>query len=71
MIRIFSKNQLNSKGGKVRSGHWHPDENEEDRKHKDAMAAKGYWQAFQAVKASVEQDISAFVEFRTKLLKEG
>jgi len=40
---------------KVRSGNWHPDENEEDRKHKDAMAAKGYWQAFQAVKASIKE----------------
>lgn len=39
----------------VRSGNWHPDENEEDRKHKDAMAAKGYWQAFQAVKASIKE----------------
>src|SRR4030042_1021599 len=40
---------------KVRSGNWHPDENEEDRKHKDAMAAKGYWQAFQAVRASIKE----------------
>lgn len=39
---------------KVRSGNWDPDENEEDRKHKDAMAARGYWQAFQAVKASIK-----------------
>jgi hypothetical protein len=40
---------------KVRSGNWHPDENEEDRKHKDAMAARGYWQAFQTVKASIKE----------------
>ena len=40
---------------KVRSCNWHPDENEEDRKHKDAMAARGYWQAFQTVKASIKE----------------
>lgn len=37
---------------RVRSGEWNPD-NEEDRKHRDAMAARGYYQAFQAVKKSV------------------
>lgn len=40
---------------KVRSGNWHPDENEEDKKHKDALAARGYWQAFQTVKASIKE----------------
>ncbi|MEZ5749408.1 MAG: Fic family protein [Caenibius sp.] len=37
---------------RVRSGDWNPD-NEEDRKHRDAMAAHGYHLAFQAVKKSV------------------
>lgn len=37
---------------RVRSGAWNPDSTE-DRKHRDAMAARGYYQAFQAVKKSV------------------
>ena len=37
---------------RVRSGGWNPD-SEEDRKHRDAMAAHGYHLAFQAVKESV------------------
>lgn len=39
---------------RVRSGEWNPD-SEEDRKHRDAMAARGYHQAFQAVKKSVSE----------------
>lgn len=38
---------------RVRAGQWNPDANEADRKHVDALAARGYWQAFQAVKKSV------------------
>jgi hypothetical protein len=38
---------------RVRSGNWNPDGNEQDRKHADALAARGYWQAFQVVKKSV------------------
>lgn len=38
---------------KVRSGLWNPEENEADKNQKDAMAARGYWQAFQAVKNSI------------------
>ena len=37
---------------RVRSGDWNPD-SDEDRKHRDAMAAHGYHLAFQAVKKSV------------------
>lgn len=37
----------------VRSGNWDPDTIEADRKTRDALAARGYWQAFQQVKASV------------------
>jgi hypothetical protein len=40
---------------KVRSGNWNPDLDESDKAHRDAMAARGYWQAFQSVKKSVEK----------------
>ncbi len=40
---------------RVRSGNWNPDTNPEDQKHKDALAARGYWQAYQKVRDSVEQ----------------
>ncbi|MEL6975105.1 MAG: Fic family protein [Bacteroidota bacterium] len=40
---------------KVRSGAWDLAENAEDKKHRDAMAARGYWQASQAVKGSIEK----------------
>ncbi|HEX9600273.1 MAG TPA: Fic family protein [Mariniflexile sp.] len=39
---------------RVRSGAWDAKENEEDRKQKNAMAARGYWQAFNVVKASIQ-----------------
>ena len=39
---------------RVRSGYWNPDENESDRRQRDAMAARGYWQCFKSVHASVE-----------------
>lgn len=38
---------------RVRSGRWNPDVNEEDREQRNAMAARGYWQAYQAVQKSV------------------
>lgn len=38
---------------KVSSGKWDTKENEEDRKQRDAMAARGYYQAFQSVKESI------------------
>ena len=37
---------------KVSSGQWNAKENENDRKQRDAMAARGYYQAFQSVKES-------------------
>jgi Fic family protein len=40
---------------RVRSGDWNPDREKADREHHNAMAARGYWQAFQAVKESVKQ----------------
>ncbi|MGB6485802.1 MAG: Fic family protein [Steroidobacteraceae bacterium] len=39
---------------RVRSGKWNPQSNEADRQSRDALAARGYWQAFQQVKRSVE-----------------
>jgi Fic/DOC family len=40
---------------RVRSGGWDPDENEDDREHRNALAARGYWQAYQAVRKSVRK----------------
>lgn len=40
---------------RVRSGDWNPDSVTTDRDHRDALAARGYWQAFQRVKHSVEK----------------
>jgi fido (protein-threonine AMPylation protein) len=40
---------------KVRKGDWNPDKDAEDRKQVDTMAARGYWQAFQAVKNSIKE----------------
>lgn len=37
---------------RVRSGDWSPDSGR-DHEHQDALAARGYWQAFQKVKESV------------------
>ena len=38
---------------RVRGGRWNPEKNEEDRQQRNAMAARGYWQAYQAVQKSV------------------
>jgi hypothetical protein len=40
---------------RVRTGNWDPDHNEEHREQRDALAARGYFDAFQSVKASVEK----------------
>ncbi|BDD88897.1 hypothetical protein DPPLL_32620 [Desulfofustis limnaeus] len=40
---------------RVRSGGWDPEHNRKDREYADALAARGYWQAFQAVKESVDK----------------
>ena len=39
---------------RVKSGAWNPEHDKGDKEHRDAMAARGYWQAFQAVKQSIE-----------------
>jgi len=38
---------------RVRSGVWDPTHHDDDRQSRDALAARGYWQAFQTVKATV------------------
>ena len=43
---------------RVRSGEWNPENNEADRAHHDALAARGYFQAFGAVKESVRRVLS-------------
>ncbi|MGF1583805.1 MAG: Fic family protein [Bacteroidales bacterium] len=40
---------------KVKSGKWNPEENEADKEARDTMAARGYYQAFQAVKGSIKK----------------
>jgi len=40
---------------RVRSGAWNPDRDDTDRQNRNALAARGYWQAFQRVKAAIEQ----------------
>ncbi|MBY4595657.1 Fic family protein [bacterium BD-1] len=42
---------------RVRSGDWSPDTIEADRNHRDALAARGYWQAFQRVRQSVDRGL--------------
>ena len=39
----------------VRGGNWNPQQSNESKQPLDAMAAKGYWDAFVKVKSSVEQ----------------
>lgn len=40
---------------RVRSGNWNPDANEADRNERNAMAARGYYLAFQEVKSSIRK----------------
>ena len=42
---------------RVHSGNWNPDYNKNDHNQKNTLAARGYWQAFQAVKESVKKVI--------------
>src|SRR5688572_20948227 len=43
---------------RVQQGNWAPERNDEDRKNRDALAARGYWQAFQQVKEAVAEIIA-------------
>lgn len=40
---------------RVRSGSWSPDINESDVEHRNALAARGYWQAYQTVRESINK----------------
>jgi len=40
---------------RVRRGNWNPDANEQDREHRNALAARGYWLAYQAVQKSLRR----------------
>jgi hypothetical protein len=40
---------------RVRLGNWNPEDIGADRKSRDAMAARGYWQAFQSVRESLQK----------------
>lgn len=40
---------------RVRSGNWNPDSIKGDKDHRDALAARGYFQAFEIVKKSISQ----------------
>jgi hypothetical protein len=42
---------------RVQAGNWDPAHHEEDRKNRDALAARGYWQAFQQVKQTIAEVI--------------
>jgi len=43
---------------RVRHGDWDPEHDPGDRRNRDALAARGYWQAFQLVKKEVEKVIA-------------
>lgn len=40
---------------RVRSGDWNPDGSQQDRESRDAMAARGYFEAFQEVKSAIDR----------------
>lgn len=46
---------------RVGQGTWNPDAREEDRQQRDALAARGYWLAFLAVKNSIEKVLDGAV----------
>ena len=43
---------------RVQQGDWDPDHHSDDRQNRDALAARGYWQAFQKVKETVAEVIA-------------
>ena len=40
---------------RVRLGDWNPERNDDDKERLNALAARGYWQAYQAVRKSIEK----------------
>jgi len=43
---------------RVRTGDWDPDNRDSDRRSRDALAARGYWQAFRLVRETVRAAIA-------------
>lgn len=43
---------------KVRKGSWNPEKDVRDRELQDSLAARGYWQAYQAVRVSLSRVLS-------------
>lgn len=43
---------------KVQRGEWNPDHRDDDRRSRDALAARGYWQAFQNAKTAIAEVIA-------------
>lgn len=43
---------------RIKSRSWNPDTDSKDREYKDALAARGYWQAYQSVKSSLKRVLS-------------
>jgi len=43
---------------RVQQGDWNPDNHDNDRQNRDALAARGYWQAFEKVKETVADVIT-------------
>ncbi len=43
---------------RVQQGNWDPERHDEDRQNRNALAARGYWQAFQKVKEAVAEIIA-------------
>lgn len=44
---------------KIAEGNWQPEHNEEDRQQKNAMVAKGYYEAFKAVKNTINTMVNS------------
>lgn len=40
---------------RVRSGNWNPSANPDDREYQNTLVARGYWQAYQKVRDSIEK----------------
>jgi len=53
---------------KIASGKWQPQQNEEDLKQKNAMAAKGYYEAFKSVKNTINDMVK--VNTSSRVLRE-
>jgi hypothetical protein len=51
---------------RVRSGTWNPEADEGDREQRNAMAARGYWQAFQAVQKSLGKILKKKIRERSR-----